>query len=50
MVSPVWAVVPPSGPVPGGGTARLGGGTTQCSVNVRLTLVVVPPNIGGGTV
>ena len=34
----------------GGGTTRLGGGTAQCSVSVRLTMAVVPPNTDGGTV
>ena len=39
-------MVPPSGPVSSGGTARLGGGTAQCSVSISLTLVVVPVRIG----
>ena len=49
VVPPVWAMVPPNDREPGGGIARLGGGTTQCSVSVRLTLAVVSHNTGGGT-
>ena len=40
------------GKVPSDGTTQHstpGGGTTQCSVNVRRTLAVVPPSVGGGT-
>ena len=35
-------MVLPSGPV-------LGGGTAQCSVNVKLTLAMVSPSTGNGT-
>ena len=48
VVPPIWAMVPTSGLVPGGGIARLGSDIAQCSVSVRLTLAVVPPNTSGG--